>query len=100
FPRARQVLADGVSQFVPGPLGESLASGLPANESESADPALADPRLSRFFDGVIFTWHRDHSADGLAAVLDHAQRLGRLGGGGGKLLTRNARLARSALGPF
>jgi hypothetical protein len=64
-----------VTQYVPGPLRESLASGLPVNEAESGDLALADLRVARFFDGVIFTWHRDSSADGLAAVLDHAQRL-------------------------
>jgi serine phosphatase RsbU (regulator of sigma subunit)/PAS domain-containing protein len=100
FARARQVLADGVSQFVPGPLGESLASGLPANEAESADPALADLRVARFFDGVIFTWHRDYSADGLAAVLDHAQRLGRLGGWEENLVTGTVRWTDSAFGLF
>ena len=100
FARARQVLADGVSQFVPGPLGESLASGLPANDAESADPALADLRVARFFDGVIFTWHRDYSADGLAAVLDHAQRLGRLGGWEENLVTGTVRWTDSAFGLF
>jgi serine phosphatase RsbU (regulator of sigma subunit)/PAS domain-containing protein len=100
FARARQVLADGVSQFIPGPLGESLASGLPANEAEPADPALADLRVARFFDGVIFTWHRDYSADGLAAVLDHAQRLGRLGGWEENLLTGTVRWTDSAFGLF
>jgi serine phosphatase RsbU (regulator of sigma subunit)/PAS domain-containing protein len=100
FARARQVLADGVSQFVSGPLRESLASGLPANETESADPALADLRVARFFDGVIFTWHRDYSADGLAAVLDHAQRLGRLGGWEENLVTGTVRWTDSAFGLF
>jgi serine phosphatase RsbU (regulator of sigma subunit)/PAS domain-containing protein len=100
FARARQVLANGVSQFVPGPLGESLASGLPANEAESADPALADLRVARFFDGVIFTWRRDYSADGLAAVLDHAQRLGRLGGWEENLVTGTVRWTDSAFGLF
>ncbi|HMI23785.1 MAG TPA: SpoIIE family protein phosphatase [Streptosporangiaceae bacterium] len=100
FARARQVLADGVSQFVPGPLGESLASGLPANEAESADPALADLRVARFFDGVIFTWHRDRSADRLATVLDHAQRLGRLGGWEENLVTGTVRWTNSAFGLF
>src|ERR1700760_4097966 len=33
FARARQVLADEVTQNVPGPLRESLASGLPLNEA-------------------------------------------------------------------
>jgi serine phosphatase RsbU (regulator of sigma subunit)/PAS domain-containing protein len=100
FARGRQVLADGMSQFVPGPLRESLASGLPANEAESADPALADLRVARFFDGVIFTWHRDSSADGLAAVLDHAQRLGRLGGWEENLVTGTVRWTDSAFGLF
>jgi serine phosphatase RsbU (regulator of sigma subunit)/PAS domain-containing protein len=100
FARARQVLAGGVSQYVPGPLRESLASGLPVNEAESADPALADLRVARFFDGVIFTWHRDYSADGIAAVLDHAQRLGRLGGWEENLVTGTVRWTDSAFGLF
>src|SRR6266704_41797 len=54
FARAGQVLTDGVAQHVPGPLHESLASGLPVTETESGDTALADLRVARFFDGVIF----------------------------------------------
>jgi serine phosphatase RsbU (regulator of sigma subunit)/PAS domain-containing protein len=100
FVRARQVLADGVTQYVPGPLRESLASGLPLNESEPGDLALADLRVARFFDGVIFTWYRDRSADGLAAVLDHAQRLGRLGGWEEDLVTGAVRWTDSAFGLF
>jgi serine phosphatase RsbU (regulator of sigma subunit)/PAS domain-containing protein len=100
FARARQVLADGVSQYLPGPLRESLASGLPVNEAESADQALADLRVARFFDGVIFTWHRDRSADGLAAVLHHAQRLGRLGGWEEDLVAGTVRWTDSAFGLF
>src|SRR6266487_2864641 len=100
FARARQVLADGVSQYVPGPLRESLPSGLPVNEAESADQALADLRVARFFDGVIFTWHRDRSADGLAAVLHHAQRLGRLGGWEEDLVAGTVRWTDSAFGLF
>jgi serine phosphatase RsbU (regulator of sigma subunit) len=100
FARARQVLADGVTQYVPGPLRESLASGLPLNESEPGDLALTDLRVARFFDGVIFTWYRDRSADGLAAVLDHAQRLGRLGGWEEDLVTGAVRWTDSAFGLF
>src|SRR6266568_2488219 len=100
FARARQVLADGMTQFVPGPLRESLASGLPVTEAESADLALADLRAARFYDGVIFTWHRDSSADGLAAVLDHAQRLGRLGGWEEDLVTGAVRWTDSAFALF
>ena len=100
FARARQVLADGVTQYVPGPLRESLASGLPLNEAEPGDLALADLRVTRFFDGVIFTWHQDRSAEGLAAVLDHAQRLGRLGGWEEDLVTGAVRWTDSAFGLF
>ena len=100
FARARQVLADGMTQYVPGPLRESLASGLPLNESGPGDLALADLRVARFFDGVIFTWYRDRSADGLAAVLDHAQRLGRLGGWEEDLVTGAVRWTDSAFGLF
>ena len=100
FARARQVLADGVAQYAPGPLRASLASGLPLNEAESGDLALADLRVARFFDGVIFTWHRDYSADGIAAVLDHAQRLGRLGGWEENLVTGTVRWTDSAFGLF
>ena len=100
FARACQVLADGGTQCIPGPLRESLASGLPLNEAEPGDLALADLRVARFFDGVIFTWHRDRSADGLAAVLDHAQRLGRLGGWEEDLVTGTVRWTGSAFGLF
>ena len=100
FVRARQVLADGGTQYVPGPLRESLASGLLVTDAESGDLALADLRVARFFDGVIFTWHRDSSADGLAAVLHHAQRLGRLGGWEENLVTGTVRWTDSAFGLF
>ena len=100
FARARQVLADGVAQHVPGPLRESLASRLPVSETESGETVLADLRVARFFDGVIFTWHRDRSADRLATVLDHAQRLGRLGGWEENLVTGTVRWTDSAFGLF
>jgi serine phosphatase RsbU (regulator of sigma subunit) len=100
FARARQVLADEVTQNVPGPLRESLASGLPLNDAEPGDLDLTDLRVARFFDGVIFTWHRDRSAEGLAAVLDHAQRLGRLGGWEEDLVAGTVRWTDSAFGLF
>src|SRR5262249_56237968 len=68
--------------------------------SEPGDLALADLRAARFFDGVIFTWHRDRSADGLAAVLDHAQRLGRLGGWEEDLVTGVVRWTDAAVALF
>ena len=99
FARAMQVVADGVPQHVPGPLSESLASGLPAEEA--AD--LADLRAARFFDGVIFTWRGEAPAGRtppLAVLLDHAQRLGRLGGWEENLVTGLVRWTDSAFGLF
>jgi serine phosphatase RsbU (regulator of sigma subunit) len=100
FARAMQVLDDGAAQHVPGPLGESLASGLAVRDTGSPQAPLTDLRVARFFDGVIFTWHRDHSADRLAMLLDHAQRLGRLGGWEENLVTGTVRWTDSAFDLF
>jgi serine phosphatase RsbU (regulator of sigma subunit) len=102
FARARQVLADGISQHVPGPLSASLASGLPVNDTaaDAGQAALADLRVARFFDGVIFTWHREGADGQMAALFDHAQRLGRLGGWEENLITGTVRWTDSAFELF
>jgi serine phosphatase RsbU (regulator of sigma subunit)/PAS domain-containing protein len=103
FARARQVLADGVPRHVPGPLSESLASGLTPRDVPADDPdqaPLADLRVARFFDGVIFTWHGDGSLDQRAVLTDHAQRLGRLGGWEENLATGLVRWTDSAFELF
>ena len=103
FARARQVLNDGIPQHVPGPLRASLASGLPADQTGSGQAPLAGLRVARFFDGVIFSWHRDSPAGSgvqLAELLDHAQRLGRLGGWEENLLTGTVRWTDSAFDLF
>jgi len=102
FARAMQVLTDGLPLYVPGPLSESLAGGLTRHEVPGdADQApLADLRVARFFDGVIFTWHRDGSPDRLAVLTDHAQRLGRLGGWEENLATGLVRWTDSAFELF
>ncbi len=84
FTRATQVLADGAAQYVPGPVGEWIA----------------DLRVARFFEGVIFTWRRDAPAGRRAALLDHAQRLGRLGGWEEDLVTGAVRWTDSAFELF
>ena len=102
FARARQVLADGVPQHVPGPLSVSLASGLPAGGggADVGQHQLADVRVARFFDGVIFTWHRGGADDRMAVLLEHAQRLGRLGGWEEDLVTGTVRWTDSAFELF
>ncbi len=105
FARAMQVLTDGAPQHVPGPLSEALASGFPARPApgEAAPPPLAGLRVARFFDGAIFTWHDDDAAGrapDLAVLLDHAQRLGRLGGWEENLVTGLVRWTDSAFELF
>jgi serine phosphatase RsbU (regulator of sigma subunit) len=100
FARAKQVLADGTAQHVPGPLRVSLIGGRPAGETEADEAALTDLRVARFFDGVIVTWHSERSTDRLAAVLEHAQRLGRIGGWEENLVTGAVRWTDSAFGLF
>ena len=78
FARAVQVLAAGTPQRVPGP--------------------LADLRLARFYDGVAVTWHHEGSARTM--LLDHAQRVGRLGGWEENLVTGTVRWTDSAFGLF
>ncbi len=99
FARAREVLADGVAQHVPGPLSASLARSA-VSDSGPGQAALADLRVARFFDGVIFTWHREGLDGRLAALLDHAQRLGRLGGWEENLVTGTVRWTDSAFELF
>jgi serine phosphatase RsbU (regulator of sigma subunit) len=89
FARASQVLTDGVAQHVPGPLSTDVGRA-----------ALADLRVARFFDGVIFTWHREGLDGQLAVLLDHAQRLGRLGGWEENLVTGTVRWTDSAFELF
>jgi PAS domain-containing protein len=103
FARAMRVLAGGAPQHVPGPLRESLASGLGVTEAESGQVPLAGLRVVRFFDGVIFSWHRDSPAGSAvrrAELLDHAQRLGRLGGWEEDLVTGIVRWTDSAFDLF
>ena len=82
FARAVQVLTEGRPQHAPG-------------------GALAgDPRLARFYDGVIVTWPREPSASPAAALLEHAQRLGRLGGWEENLVSGTASWTDSAFDLF
>jgi serine phosphatase RsbU (regulator of sigma subunit) len=56
--------------------------------------------VARFFDGVIFTWHREGADDRMAVLLEHAQRLGRLGGWEEDLVTGTVRWTDSAFELF
>jgi serine phosphatase RsbU (regulator of sigma subunit) len=80
FDRARQVLASGQPQQLSGeiiatPVGNGLAA------------PVVDVRIARLYDGVVITWQRSDQVQRLGALLEQAQRLGRVGGWEENLLT-------------
>ena len=91
-----QVLADG------GPARARAARRIPGQRAPAEEAAdLADLRVARFFDGVIFTWRGDaRGGPGWPLLLDHAQRLGRLGGWEENLVTGAVRWTDSAFDLF
>jgi serine phosphatase RsbU (regulator of sigma subunit) len=86
FNRALAVLESGEPQYLPGPLIEPVP--------------LAHFRAAKFYDGVIFTWRAYGEASGLTDLLDHVQRLGKLGGWAENLVTGTVRWTDSAFGIF
>jgi PAS domain-containing protein len=65
----------------------ALECGEPQRLPGTAVAGAADPgattsgiRIARLFDGVVLAWRTAGDADRLAALLQHAQRLGRIGG--------------------
>jgi hypothetical protein len=73
FARALRVLESGVPEHVPGALTAPLGGLAPDLVT------VADLHAAPFFDGVIFTWREATEAGRIAELLDHGQRLGRLG---------------------
>jgi serine phosphatase RsbU (regulator of sigma subunit) len=80
YERGLQVLASGDPEHLPG---EIITGQFP---DVTVAPVL-EVRIARLFDGVVITWRRADEAERLAAMLGHAQRLGRLGGWEENLLT-------------
>ncbi len=72
YRRALEVLATGAPQHVSGEVIGAVTS--------SGQVAIASVRLARLLDGVVITWRHAAETDRLAALLGHAQRLGRFGG--------------------
>jgi serine phosphatase RsbU (regulator of sigma subunit)/PAS domain-containing protein len=100
FAKAVQVLTDGMSQHVPGPLGISAAGGLLAGHADAGGALVRDLRMARFYDSVIVTWQDEPSVSPAAVLLEHAQRLGRLGGWEENLVTGTVQWTDSAFGLF
>jgi Stage II sporulation protein E (SpoIIE)/ANTAR domain len=94
FTQAARVLESGQPEHVPGPVGPSLA-GL----GQDVVP-VADLRAVPFFAGVVFTWREISGAGQAAELLEHAQRLGQLGGWEENLATGTAVWTDSAFAVF
>jgi hypothetical protein len=103
FARALRVLASGHAEHAPG-LVAGLAGGMPADGADLADGAsavaLADLHAVPFFAGVLFAWRVPSEAEQVAEVLEHAQRLGRLGGWEEQLAAGTVRWTRDAFALF
>lgn len=72
YHRALEVLATGAPQHVSGEVIGAVTS--------SGQVAIASVRIASLLDGVVITWQHAADTDRLAALLGHAQRLGRFGG--------------------
>ncbi len=83
YDQAAQVLATGESLHMSGGVSSGLGDA-------TAAPVLSI-RIARLFDGVVIAWRRADDAERLGVLLQHAQRLGRIGGWEENLLTGDVR---------
>ncbi len=51
-----------------------------AHDALGGAPVIGTPSVARFFDGAVFSWRHADEPGRLAALLENAQRIGRLGG--------------------
>ena len=72
FHRAVEVLRTGTPQHVTGEVIGTV--------SGTGEVVVASVRLVRLFDGVAINWRHEADSERLAALVQHAQRLGRFGG--------------------
>jgi len=80
FERAVHVLETGEPQHTADAVTSALVDDV-------AVTPVMDVRIARLFDGVVIAWWRADETDRLAALLQHAQRLGRIGGWEENLMT-------------
>jgi serine phosphatase RsbU (regulator of sigma subunit)/PAS domain-containing protein len=93
FDIAAEVLASGEPQAIAGavistPVGDGIAA-----------PVL-EVRIAPLYDGVVIAWRRADEVERLTALLQQAQRLGRIGGWEENLLTGEVLWTESAFALF
>ena len=103
FARALRVLGSGRAEHAPGLVTAPLADGGTMDGGSLAGRSvavLADLHAVPFFAGVLFTWRVPGEAEQVAEVLEHAQRLGSLGGWEEQFAAGTVRWTRDAFALF
>jgi Stage II sporulation protein E (SpoIIE) len=93
FAMAERVLASGRAEHVAG-----AAAGPLTGDADAVQ--VTGVHAAPFFAGVIFTWRPVGEAEERADLLDHAQRLGRIGAWEENLVTGDLRWTDSAFAVF
>ena len=98
FAMAERVLASGRAEHVTETAARNLTGNALIGE---ADPVqVTAVHAAPFFAGVLFTWRAVGETEDLADLLDHAQRLGRIGAWDESLVTGAVRWTESAYAVF
>jgi serine phosphatase RsbU (regulator of sigma subunit) len=103
FAIAERVLASGRAEHwtetrVPGPAGPNSAGTALTGDLDAVQ--VTGIHAVPFFAGVIFTWRPVGETEERADLLDHAQRLGRIGAWEENLVTGDVRWTESAFAVF
>ena len=93
FAMAERILASGRAEHVTGPAVTALTGDTDAVQ-------LAGVHAFAFFAGVAFSWRPVGEAERLGDLLDHVQRLGRIGAWEENFATREVRWTDSAFAVF
>jgi serine phosphatase RsbU (regulator of sigma subunit) len=83
YDQAAQVLATGEPLHMSG--------GVTSGFGDAAAAPVLSIRIARLFDGVVIAWRRADDSERLGVLLQHAERLGRIGGWEENLLTGDVR---------
>jgi serine phosphatase RsbU (regulator of sigma subunit) len=98
FAMAERVLVSGRAEHLTGAAARNLTGNALIGE---ADPVqVTEVHAAPFFSGVLFTWRAVGETEELADLLDHAQRLGRIGAWEESLVTGAVRWTESAYAVF
>jgi serine phosphatase RsbU (regulator of sigma subunit) len=99
FAMAERILASGRPEHLTGPVGTAL-TGTASLTGQGDAVQVAGVHAIPFFAGVAFSWRPVGEAERLGDLLDHVQRLGRIGAWEESLATEEVRWTDSAFAVF